>query len=94
MLGSLGVLVQFGGSKGVALFVTIIGIVCAVGFGSGLLVGRHFPVHHFQKMESSHYLYDTSTGYVCDFFPSQLSDMTLANPIDAPKTIPHCDQMK
>jgi hypothetical protein len=62
---------QFTGAKGITLFVAIIAIVCMAGFGSGVLVGRQFPAHHFEKMENSHYLYDTSTGHVCDFWPAK-----------------------
>src|ERR1700722_11225857 len=36
-------------------------------FGSGVLVGRNFPAHHFQPLhEGSTYLLDTSTGKVCE----------------------------
>lgn len=58
---------QFTGGKGIALFGAIIAIVCMTGFGSGVLVGRQFPVHHFEKMQNAPYLYDTSTGRVCSF---------------------------
>ncbi len=60
---------QFSGKQGIALFVLISSGTCAVGFAGGFLVGRQVPAHHFEKMENSHYLYDTSTGHVCDFVP-------------------------
>jgi len=41
--------------------------ICAVVlFGSGLLVGRQFPAHHFEKLPQSTYLLDSSSGHICD----------------------------
>jgi hypothetical protein len=85
---------QFIGAKGVMLFVAIVIVACGAGFGSGLLIGRQYPAHHFEKMENSHYLYDTSTGHVCDFYPAQsptsasdfYKSLNLAN-----TTIPPCN---
>ena len=62
---------QSAGKQGITVFVLLVLGVVVVGFGSGWLVGRQFPAHRFEKMDSSHYLYDTSTGYVCDFWPVQ-----------------------
>jgi hypothetical protein len=43
------------------------GVFCAVLlFGSGLLVGRQFPAHHYEKIPESPFLFDSSTGHVCD----------------------------
>jgi hypothetical protein len=76
---------QFTGKSGIAVFVLIISGGVVIGFGSGFLVGRQFPAHHFEKMENSHYLYDTSTGHVCDFWPVQANQQT------ASTTIPPCN---
>jgi hypothetical protein len=40
-------------------------------FGSGLLLGREMPAHHFERFGNSHYLFDTATGRVCDALPNQ-----------------------
>jgi len=56
---------QFTGKKGIALFVVLISGACVVGFGSGLLVGRQFPAHHFEQFGNPSYLLDTSTGKIC-----------------------------
>jgi hypothetical protein len=76
----LEVFMQFVGGKGIALFVLILLNACAIGFGSGLLIGRQFPAHHYEHMqEGSHYLYDANTGHVCDFWPVTPNT---PNPID------------
>jgi hypothetical protein len=49
------------------LWITIAATSAVVLFGSGLLVGRHFPAHHFEKISQDPYLLDTSTGRVCDY---------------------------
>jgi hypothetical protein len=40
-----------------------------LGFGSGLLVGRQFPAKHYERFGTSTYLYDVSTGKLCNPFP-------------------------
>jgi len=52
------------------LFGLIFGGIVAI-FGIGLCAGWRFPLHHFEYIPSSHYLYDTSTGHTCDFWPIQ-----------------------
>jgi hypothetical protein len=32
----------------------------------GFLVGREFPVHHYEPWKSSGFLYDTTTGTICN----------------------------
>jgi hypothetical protein len=66
---------QFEGKKGIALFVAIVAIACGIGFGSGLLVGRQFPAHSFQKF--GQYLLDPTTGHVCDPSKDPKSDLFL-----------------
>jgi hypothetical protein len=73
------VFMQFTGKKGIALFVVLISGACIVGFGSGLLVGRQFPAHHFERFGNSSYLLDTSTGKICD--PLKVIDKS-DNPLD------------
>lgn len=34
-------------------------------FGSGVLVGRQFPAHRFERIGQTPYLLDTATGSVC-----------------------------
>lgn len=53
----------------------IIGVV--FGFGCGVLTGRQFPAHHFERFGESRYLLDSATGKVCD----PMRDPK-ANPID------------
>jgi hypothetical protein len=59
---------QFSGKQGIALFVAIVLGASGLGFGSGLLIGRHFPAHSFQRFGDSRYLLDPTTGKVCDRF--------------------------
>jgi hypothetical protein len=56
---------------------------CLVGFGSGLLVGRHYPAHSYQKYGETRFMLDTATGKLCDPFKDPN-----ANPIDAQSTKP------
>jgi hypothetical protein len=37
-------------------------------FVAGLLIGREFPMHHYERFGQSPYLYDTSTGKICTPF--------------------------
>lgn len=37
-------------------------------FGSGVLVGRQFPAHHFERVPNTPYLFDSSTGHMCHTF--------------------------
>ena len=67
---------QFTGKKGIALFVVLISGACIVGFGSGLLVGRQFPAHHFERFGNSSYLLDTSTGKICDPLKVKVTDIS------------------
>ena len=60
---------QFVGGKDVAVFVLLVSGAVAVGFGSGLLVGRQFPAHYFERFGNSSYLLDSATGKVCDLGP-------------------------
>jgi len=39
--------------------------------GAGFLIGRHFPSHHFERFGDSAYLYDTSSGKMCNPFMTQ-----------------------
>jgi hypothetical protein len=67
---------QFTGKRGIAVFVSVILGAGVVGFGSGLLVGRQFPAHRYEKFGNTSYLLDPTTGKVCNPFAN-------ANPIDA-----------
>jgi hypothetical protein len=59
---------QFAGKKGIALFVLLVSGAVAIGFGSGLIVGRQFPVHRFERFGETVYLLDPATGKVCNPF--------------------------
>jgi len=84
------VFMQFTGKKGIALFVVLISGACIVGFGSGLLVGRQFPAHHFERFGNSSYLLDTSSGKICDplkvtdISKNSLDDYLASKPSDPP----------
>ncbi len=60
---------QFAGKKGIALFILLVFTAIGIGFGSGLLVGRQFPAHHYERFGNSTYLLDSATGKVCDLGP-------------------------
>lgn len=70
---------QFIGKKGIAVFVVLVITSVAVGFGSGLLVGRQFPAHRFERLGESWYVMDTTTGRVCNPFKDPTAT---TNPID------------
>ena len=66
-------------------------------FGAGLLVGRQFPAHHFEKMSNSPYLYDTTTGSVCTYDWERASVSPPAIDLSAafgekPSHIPFCNR--
>jgi hypothetical protein len=37
-----------------------------LGAGVGILVGRQYPAHHFERMGDSQFMVDTTTGTTCD----------------------------
>jgi hypothetical protein len=57
---------QFTGKAGIAVIVSLTLGVTAVGFGSGLLVGRQFSTHRFERFGESWYVLDATTGKVCN----------------------------
>ena len=77
--------VQFTGAKGITLFVGIVVVTCGAGFGSGLLVGRRYPTHSFQKYGETRYLLDPATGRICDPFKDPSEDPWAQFMVD-PKT--------
>jgi hypothetical protein len=40
-----------------------------IGFGVGVMAGRQFPAHHFERFGASRYLLDSATGKICDPLP-------------------------
>lgn len=58
--------------------ILLAGACIVAGFGSGLLVGRQFPPHHYEKFGNTSYLLDPTTGKVCNPFADPN-----ANPMDA-----------
>ena len=69
-------------------------------FGSGFLLGREFPRHHYERVIDSPYFLDTSTGRPCTLFRAETINMATttekasSNPFDALAgmvTIPKCD---
>ena len=87
---------QFIGKKGIALFVVLISGACIVGFGSGLLVGRQFPAHQFERFGNSSYLLDTSTGKICDLLKVKVTDISKTSVDDylasKPSDPPACEK--
>src|ERR1700691_3579661 len=65
---------QFTGKAGIAVFVLLVSGAVAIVFGSGCLVGRQFPAHHFERMGESWYVLDTTTGKVCSPFRDPNAD--------------------
>ena len=57
---------QFAGKIGILAFVLLVSISFVIVFGSGLLVGRQFPAHHYERYGNSTYLLDSATGKVCE----------------------------
>lgn len=52
--------------KASVLAIALVGCL-GIGFGSGLLVGRQFPVHHYVRFGNvGRLLLDPATGRVCD----------------------------
>jgi hypothetical protein len=68
---------QFTGKSGLAVFVLLISGTVAVGFGSGLLVGRQFPSHRFERFGESWYVLDATTGKVCNPFKDPNTSTTV-----------------
>jgi hypothetical protein len=87
---------QFTGKKGIALFVVMIIGACIVGLGSGLIVGRQFPAHHFERFGNSSYLLDTSTGKICDLLKVKVTDISKTSVDDylasKPSDPPACEK--
>ena len=48
--------------------------VALLGFGLGMLTGRQFPVHHFQRFDGTPLLFDNTNGKVCKALKSQAVD--------------------
>jgi hypothetical protein len=44
------------------VLLSILGIALALG---GFIAGRMYPVHHYEQLGTSSYLFDSSTGKVC-----------------------------
>lgn len=40
-------------------------------FAAGLLTGRELPAHHFERFGTTGYLFDASTGHLCNAFAYQ-----------------------
>jgi len=59
---------QFVGKKGIGVFVLLVFSAIAIGFGSGMLVGRQFPAHRFERFGETRFLLDPTSGKVCDPF--------------------------
>jgi len=65
----------------------IVSLACVVLFGTGLLIGRQFPAHHFERFGASNYLFDASSGHICQAFGT-LPDPSNPNLIDKALTNP------
>ncbi len=65
--------------------------LCLILFGSGMLVGREFPSHRYEKISTGPYLLDVSTGRVCFVFLDWSVDPT-SETLKAYST-PHTDNL-
>lgn len=63
----------------------------AILFGAGLLVGRQFPAHHFERLQNSSYLYDSTTGHVCQSVPDTSASNDKSAWYFGQGTIPLCN---
>ena len=43
-------------------------------FSAGLLIGREIPAHHFERFGNTGYLFDASSGYICNATNPALPD--------------------
>ena len=62
-------------------WIAVATLASAILLGSGFLVGRQFPAHHFEHLGNRPYLYDSSTGHVCSVFPAGVIDVNDPNPL-------------
>jgi hypothetical protein len=69
---------QFIGKSGIAVFVLLVFGAVGVGFGSGLLVGREFPAHRYERFGETLYLFDPTTGKVCNPFKDPKAPVDLS----------------
>jgi hypothetical protein len=83
------------------LWIAISVVTLIMGFGVGVLTGRNFPIHHYERMGESWNLLDTTTGKVCDLRknanPTNIFDANPVKdanglPIVAPSYPPPCPQ--
>jgi len=71
-------------------------LLVVIAFGGGVLTGRQFPAHHFEKIPSTPYILDSSTGKVCklhaDALPGQkdANGFTIVEPFQSDLNIPVC----
>ena len=73
------------------LFLWIAAVI--VSFGAGLLLGRQFPAHHYEKFGVSRMLLDTTTGMVCDPLPKPLNPPSILDgaPLPSDSGYPPCE---
>jgi hypothetical protein len=68
---------------------TLLAVVCVVlAFIGGFALGRHFPVHHYQRFGDTRFVFDTATGKICDPVSAIPPD-----DYDKQRKIPHCDSV-
>jgi hypothetical protein len=74
--------------------ILLAGVCVVVGFGSGLLIGRQFPAHRYEKFGNTPYLLNPATGKVCNPFKDPLAKYQVStpeNPIDKAVNPPTTD---
>jgi hypothetical protein len=58
----------------------ILAAMTVLAFSGGLLVGRQYPAHHYERFGASALLLDTSSGRVCDPFLKSQPSVKAADP--------------
>jgi hypothetical protein len=49
-------------------------VACLLVFAFGVVVGREFPAHHYERFGESAFLYDSTTGRMCNPYKSVAKD--------------------
>jgi len=84
---------------GAHLKTTLVSLAILLAFIGGFGIGRAFPTHHYQRWGEGPYVFDTTTGRMCDPSPTPKPDpFDVFDPENTPLThkrsdIPHCESV-